>query len=644
VTGNVTIDLGAASTDAVLTMDGSSDTPGTLTYESDNALFILNKDVAFNSGNITIDALAASTDAVITMDGSSNSPGTITYRSDGAPSFVMSEFLRVESGVNITNNLLVNGGDIGVNADTDLIQLAVGGVTINGTGVITGNVRIGDTTAPTYELEVAGTAQVDDNITVGTASPSAGFSGAGDIYATSGIKAMEGLYSEAVAYGAGLEVSDNSLSVKYTNVVTGTATLTAATQVIYDPEGDFVTDGVVVGDYLKVVTATAGGSPAQYIGATGEIIAVTDATHLVVSFGSAGGDTIIDATAMSFVIYPSPNFYVSDNGDIHAKVGVNENASFKVSTELSNNAHAVHFVTKAGVNGNAALEIEYDVNGHSDCSAIEVGYDATGFDEVDTVGTVLDVIIDNAGATAGDMHVMDVALSDTTNTDLEVEAVATHEGVDVIAQYLGDAAALDTAWSYNGSTFTDRTTAFNTAGTNVEIFSGDNDYILLGSTAKWDEINVLNATNSSRNIRAVFEYIEDDGSWVVFAPGDDTNGFRRNGTIRFDSDTLTTWGQRTVNEVTGETGAVDYYWIRITRTRNNIPTPPIESTIKVTTIGAKLGWDSTGRLAIKTYSQSGEPDTTDLPASKFCFWIDTDNSKLYLCYNQSGTVKTVELT
>ena len=68
------------------------------------------------------------------------------------------------------------------------------------------------------------------NLSVGTASPASGFRGIGDIYATSGIKAMEGLYSEAVAYGAGLEIADNALVVTYTNAATPTATLTAATQ------------------------------------------------------------------------------------------------------------------------------------------------------------------------------------------------------------------------------------------------------------------------------------------------------------------------------------------------------------------------------------------------------------------------------
>ncbi len=487
-------------------------------------------------------------------------------------------------------------------------------------------------------LKSAGQLSIGENISVGTSSPSASFAGEGDIYATSGIKAMEGLFSEAGAYGAGLEVSDNSLAVKYTNVLNGDATLTAATQIIEDTHASF--DSTYLGMFLKVITATAGGSPGQYVGATGQIDGVLSGTTILVSFGTAGGDTIIDATAMSFVIYPEPRCFIGDNGDVHYCIGEHDDASFKICTDESNNEHAVHLVSKAGVDGNAALEIEYDPDTHSDTSAIEVAYDITAFDSDDTLGTILDVIIDNVGATAGDVHVIDVALSDTDNTDVEVEAVATHAGVDVIAQYLGDAAALDSAWSYNGSTFTDRTAAFNASGTNVEIFSGDNDYILLASTAKWDEINVLNATNSSRNIRAVFEYVEDDGTWTTFTPADDTNGFRRNGTIRFESDALTDWGQRTVNEVTGEAGAVDYYWIRITRTRNNIPTPPIESTIQVTTLGAKHHWDKEGNVDTKTIAVTDGITAPSTISGQAIIYVDTADGDLKVKFGD-GTVKTL---
>ena len=500
-----------------------------------------------------------------------------------------------------------------------------------------------DFSALSYErmrLKADGELQILKNISVGTDSPSGGFSGTGDIYATSGIKAMEGLYSEAVAYGAGLEVADNSLAVTYTNVAFGDATLTASSQLITDSHGSF--NDTYIGQFLKVVTATAGGSPGQYVGATGEIIGVPSSTTLVISFGSAGGDTIIDATAMSFVVYPEPVCYISDNGDTHFCIGVNEDASFKVCTDISNNEHAVHFVTKSGVNSNAALHIEHDVNGNSDCSTIELGTDVTGMDSIDDITTILNVIIDNAGATAGDVHALDVAVSDPTNTDLEVEAVATHEGVDVIGQYLGDPAALDAGFEYDasGTSYTDRTTAFNSAGTDVEIFTADNDAILLASATKFDEVNVLLATNSSQSINPIFEYIEDDGSWTVFTPADDTDGFTGNGTIRYDSSTLTDWGQRTVNEVTGAAGAVDYYWIRITRTRNNIVTPPVEDTIKVTALGTKLGWGKHGAVNVKSLAVIDGITAPSAISGQAIIYVDTADGDLK-CRFGNGFTATI---
>jgi len=48
---------------------------------------------------------------------------------------------------------------------------------------------------------------------------------------------------------------------------------------------------------------------------------------------------------------------------------------------------------------------------------------------------------------------------------------------------------------------------------------------------------------------------------------------------------------------------------------------------------------------IATFSQDDEPEASQVANGKTCIWIDTnDSNKCYLCYNQDGTVKTVELT
>ena len=503
-----------------------------------------------------------------------------------------------------------------------------------------GNVGIG-TSAPQAKLDIDGDLSVDgsiyaDNISVGTDSPSASFRGAGDIYATSGIKAMEGLYAEAASYGAGLEVLHNDLVTTYTNVMFGDATFTAATKTITDTHGSF--DNTYIGQFIRIISSTP-----SLVGGTAQIIAVPSSTTIVLGMGTVGSNTLVDLTGLSFVVYPEPIAFIGDNGDFNFCVGESDDASFKICADDSTNEHALHLVVDASVSGNAAMEIEYDPNGFSDCSAIEVNVDITGYDAADMLGTTLDVIIDNVGATTGDYHVIDVAISDTANADVEIEALATHEGVDVIAQYLGVAADMAAAFEGDqsgGPSYTDILNDVTDSGSNVQLFDADNDFILLAATAKFDEINVINATDASHTILPTFEYIEDDGSWVVFTPGDDTDGFSSNGTIRFESSSLTTWGQRTVTEVVGSGGAVDYYWIKITRTRSNLVTEPIESTIQVTTLGNKFHWNKSGNLNINTVSVVDGITAPSNISGEAIIYVDTADGDLKVKFGD-GTVKTL---
>ena len=454
-------------------------------------------------------------------------------------------------------------------------------------------VRASGVTAINSPLHVGDTLQVGSKTLY-----SAFYQDEGDIYSNDGkLYVGGGINTVAERYGVGLQVRERALTK--TDLYDIDATFTVATQRIEKAGQTFVDDGVELEDFIVVTDA----DNKSYIGATGEIVGVSQ-EYLTISMGAAGGDTPIDLSNVDFVIYGHPIAIILDNGDIHFKVGVNPDASFKVHTEPSNNEHAVHFHTVAGVSGNAALEIEYDADTYSDTSAIEVDYDATAFDSADTVGTILDVIIDNAGATAGDIHALDVALTDASNVTVEVEAVATHTGVDVIGQYLGIPANMEAGWEadYNGGSplYTDRTGAFGNSAINVAIFDDDNDFILLASSNKWDEIGVLLTTPASHTIIPTFHYIEDDGTWTVFTPADDTDGFSSNGTIRFDEGQLTNWGQRTVNEVTGEANGTDYYWIKITRTRNNLVTQPTESTITLIATGVKYHWDKNGEIHAST--------------------------------------------
>ena len=67
------------------------------------------------------------------------------------------------------------------------------------------------------------------------------------------------------------------------------------------------------------------------------------------------------------------------------------------------------------------------------------------------------------------------------------------------------------------------------------------------------------------------------------------------------------------------------------------------------TLYKDLTFDGIASIIVRVLSQDDEPTSgtgaTQLKAGAMCFWIDTnDANRLYVCYNQAGTVKTVELT
>ena len=427
------------------------------------------------------------------------------------------------------------------------------------------------------------------NLTLGAGTTYKGFySDAGDLYSENGKMYIgAGINTVAERYGVGLQIRETALTK--TLVYDIDATFTAATATIEKALETFVGDGVVPGDFLVITNA----NDTSYIGSTGEIVAVTQTT-IVVSLAAAGAAVPDDLTDVDFVVYNHPLVAMLDNGDTHFLVGVSPDASFKVHAEDANNEHAIHFDVMAGVNGHNAIELDLDAHTYSGVSGMRMDYDATAF-AAGVIGTGLDVVVNNVGASGGDLHGIDIAVSDPTNTDMETVALGTHAGVEVIHQHLGTPAALtkayktdatgtinDTSFAFvnsnpdtitdsnNGfvaagfvagqvitvsgtdlndgtytiavvavgtltlsgndelaveaagddvtiqSTFLNVTTAFGAAGTDVEIFSNDNDVILLAGTAVWDEINVLLETPASHTIIPTFEFIEDDGDWIVF--------------------------------------------------------------------------------------------------------------------------------
>ncbi|KKL21336.1 hypothetical protein LCGC14_2446480, partial [marine sediment metagenome] len=229
--------------------------------------------------------------------------------------------------------------------------------------------------------------------------------------------------------------------------------------------------------------------------------------------------------------------------------------------------------------GYTSMHADEQIHLDMDLTALVAGVMRTG----------LDVVAGAVGATGGDFHAVDVATAGTTSASLV--AVGTHTGIDVIHQHIGTFTAADKCWRYVliGTTYTDATTAFGSAGSDLEIFQADNDVIYIGDAAVFDEIEVVLATAASVDLKLTFEYSL-AASWSAFTPGDDTMGFTQNGSIRFESGGLAGWAAQSVN-------SSSQYYIRITRTKNNVVTAPTEDTILILA-ATPYSWNKLGALTV----------------------------------------------
>lgn len=221
--------------------------------------------------------------------------------------------------------------------------------------------------------------------------------------------------------------------------------------------------------------------------------------------------------------------------------------------------------------------------------------------------TLVDVVINDAGSTGGETHALDVARVGGGLVD--IAAVGTHTGVAPIHQHVGAFAGSAKAWRYVaiGPAWTPAQAEFDNGG-DLQLFAADNDAIYISGTADdttFDEIEVILTVAASKHIHPVFEYSVGGPAWTVFSPADDTDGFQMDGLIRFSADDLAGWARIDVNAE-----GTNRYWIRITRTRNNVPTPPTEATIRVLA-PTEYYWNELGDLSIHDMSLTGDITLAD---------------------------------
>ena len=560
--------------------------------------------------------------------------------SSGGSGTVTSVDLSVPTGLAIADNPITTSGTLALDYDggyaavrtasttnwndfydtpssriTDGTNLAWAGNTLNVDDPFTVATLVASTVASSTRLQVGGTSE-------------SGFSGNGDIFASDSIRAVGGFYADAKPYGAGLEILNAGNTITYTNIANGDATLTASSQIITDTHASF--DSSYEGQFLRVISSAA----PSFGGATGEVQEVLDSTHLVVSFGTANGDAIPDATAMSFIIYPAPIFFVGDNGDFELTVGNNEDAVFEIEIPEGNGFTGVYIDDIAGADQHQALTIDVDSQGYDGIVALNLFMqNASSTNPSDGVLETMASLEGNANNYLNSsLRFMDFNLIGTgTDNDVDIMHINNLPLTSHII-HSGNPNDLERAYYDDGDgTTIDSTTAFNSAGTNITLFENDNSIIYIAGATGIEFTNIAFdiSTESQRTINAEYYYCDGDDSWKVLSGVVSTiNGFKQSGSINFMNPVDRGQCNEEIDSTAfADTDARSYIAIKRTRSNNWAGQKPIENLVSISGGGTYLYMDSYG---VKPVGSAGAPYSCTASEAGMTYY-DTIATSLLWC-------------
>jgi len=355
-----------------------------------------------------------------------------------------------------------------------------------------------------------------------------------------------------------------------------------------------------------------------------ELAAIPDGADIVTNVGTSTANALSKFDGTSGKIVQDSNVILDDTGKL---TGITAMDVILLGTDniLIDGATNARAITEGAtrwnhspaIPGTRAIHLEVDANNQSDTMGINVNYIATGLD-VGDVGMGIEVNIDTTAANGG--HIEGYRVNRAGNGSTEVHALHAGASVHPVHHESGIEETTEIAFSYDDSltSFTDITTAVGTGGTNVTLFDDDNDVLYIGHSTTFNIINLLFSTFASQDVTPEFGFSDGVGGFTSFGANDSTSGCTANGNMSWRTDDLVGWAQDTVNAVGSK------YWIKITRTRNNIVTSPIESTIKVVS-AIVYDWHEDGMLNVKDITPAVALDTT---ATTYSTAINEHNTKL----------------
>jgi len=293
---------------------------------------------------------------------------------------------------------------------------------------------------------------------------------------------------------------------------------------------------------------------------------------------------------------------VNINGGLNVTLPADDNITIDGRTfprTVTLGAMRWNHTPEASTQNTKALYLDIDANSVASTEALHIEYKATLLAAGET-GVGIDFegnTSTSIGGVLAAFNVNKVGIGSATVRALQVGPAVD----DVIHHNSGSFGVVGYARDSTGGVHTDFTAAFNSSAIDSTMFDNDNDVIYIGEDATFNEIDVvLNTAAGGAGIDPVFEFSIAGPGWTAFTPIDNTEGFRVDGDIIWETADLTSWAAVTVD---GQSA----FWIRITRTRNSIPVDPIEDRIR-TVASIAYTWNSTGDVNINSVVFEGATD------------------------------------
>ncbi len=454
--------------------------------------------------------------------------------------------------------------------------------------------------------------------------------GNGRFYTTTGVK------SDALQGGGSLMLWPEGGVVIEHNLTTNEADFDYTggdyENLMTDASGVFA--GADKGNWIIVRTGT-------YKGAMAEIKTVLDADNVILH--TMGWD--FDIADFGYYIIQHPQVVIGDGCHNEFQVGtaghLDIHSGAWVGSTYSNNMFEVEMEGAADNLRVAFTEAECD--GHNNIVGQEVYIETGDLSPGESVaGIYTHVDISEASSSDSTTSVPCFIAGVENGSDATAKAFLALAGFDIAFQVYG-ATEDNPDYGYevaSGSVINrvtgtpqDGTAFLSTSTSNVQIFDGDNDYILIGSDDTFEIVDVLLETGANRNVLFEFYYSTGVDTWATLIVVDTTRGARNNGQWNFNAPV--DWAKG--NQAEAAADITSAYYIKAVRTRNAVAVPPTESYFKIR-VSKESGMSITGSGAIEPAGQAADPcgDAAQFPTGSI-FYNSTNN---FPCFcNEAGLAR-----